>query len=69
MVRYIILVTMNDKFNHKFEKVQLDQILQVLNDSFEILDDVERHRISYAIFNAKLHEGVFITDHVLYMIE
>ena len=32
-------------------------------------DDVERHRISCAIFNTKLYKGASITDHVLYMIE
>ena len=32
-------------------------------------DDVERLRTSYTIYNARMHEGTSITDHVLYMIE
>ena len=41
----------------------------MLNDSFGTLDDVERHKISCAIFNARMRDGASVTDHVLYMIE
>ena len=34
-----------------------------------MLDDVERYRVSSAIFNARIHDETSITDHVLYMIE
>ena len=44
-------------------------MLQMLNDSFGMLDDVERHKISCAIFNARMRDGASVTDHVLYMIE
>ena len=32
-------------------------------------DDVERYKISYAIFNARMKKGTSVIDHVLYMIE
>ena len=41
----------------------------MLNDSFGTPDDVERHKTSYAIFNARMREGALVTDHVLYMIK
>ena len=40
-----------------------------MKESFGTLDDVERYRVSSTIFNARMHEGVSIIDHVLYMIE
>ena len=60
---------MNDEFSHKFENAQPQDILQILNESFGMPDDVERHKISCAIFNAQMREGTSVTDHVLYMIE
>ena len=42
-------VAMNDEFSHKFEDAQPKEIFQMLNESFGTLDDVERHKISYAI--------------------
>ena len=60
---------MNDEFCRKFEDAQLEEILQVLNESFGTSYDVERHKISCAVFNARMREEVSITDHVLYMIE
>ena len=41
----------------------------MLNDSFGMPDDVQRHKTSYAIFNARMRDGASVTDHVLYMIE
>ena len=41
----------------------------MLNDSFGTPDDVERHKTSCAIFNARIRDGASVTDHVLYMIE
>ena len=52
-----------------FEKDQPKDMLQVLEDSFGILDDVERHKTSYTIFNVRIRDGASFTDHVLYMIE
>ena len=60
---------MNDEFSRKFEEAQPEQILQMLKESFGTPDDVERYRVSSAIFNAHMHDGMFVTDHVLYMIE
>ena len=69
MVCCIMRAMINDEFSHKFEDAQSKEILQVLNESFSTLDDVERHKTSYAIFNARMREGASVTDHVLYMIE
>ena len=44
-------------------------MLQMLNDSFGMPDDVERCKTSYAIFNARMRDGALVIDHVLYMIE
>ena len=60
---------MNDEFSRKFEKDQPEEMLQVLRDSFGTPDDVERHRTSCIIFNARIREGASVIDHVLYMIE
>ena len=60
---------MNDKFNYKFEDTQSEDILQMLNESFDTPDDIKRHKTSCAIFNAWMREGASIIDHVLYMIE
>ena len=64
-----MLASMNDEFSRKFKKVQPEEILQKLKESFEMPDDVERYRVSSAIFNAKMYEGASVIDHVLYMIE
>ena len=64
-----MLAFMNDEFSRKFEEAQLKQILQMLKKSFGTPDDVERYRVSSAIFNARMHDGTFVTDHVLYMIK
>ena len=69
IVRCIMLATMNDEFNHRFEEAQPDEILQKLKESFGMLDDVEWYKVSCAIYNAKMPNGGSVTDHVLYMIE
>ena len=68
-VRCIMLAAMNDEFSRRFENVQPQEMLQMLNDSFGTPDDVERHKTSCAIFNARMRDGASVTDHVLYMIE
>ena len=65
----IIRVAMNDKLSHKFEDVQSKEMIQLLNKSFDILEDAERYKTSYAMFNTHMREGASVTDHVLYMIE
>ena len=60
---------MNDEFSHRFENAQPQNMLQMLNESFGMPDDVERHKMSCAIFNTQMREGASVTDHVLYMIE
>ena len=65
----IMRATMNNEFSYKFEDAQPEKILQRLNESFGTPEDVKRHKISYAIFNACMREGTLVTDHVLYMIE
>ena len=69
MVRCIILAAMNDEFSHHFENAQPQNMLQILNESFGTPDDIERHKTSCAIFNARMREEASVTDHVLYMIE
>ena len=68
-VRCIMLVVMSDEFNRRFEMAQSKDMLQVLEDAFGTPDDVERHKTSCAIFNAKIQDGTSVTDHVLSMIE
>ena len=60
---------MNDEFSRKFVEAQLEDILQKLKESFRTPDDVERYRVSSAIFNVRMHDGTSVTNHVLYMIE
>ena len=64
-----MLASMNDEFSRKFEKVQLEEIFQKLIESFKMPDNVERYRVSSVIFNARMHDGTSVTDHVLYKIE
>ena len=68
-VRCIMLVAMNDEFSRKFEEAQPVEILQKLKESFSMPDNVERYKVSYAIYNARMLNGGSVTDHVLYMIE
>ena len=64
-----MLAVMNYEFSHHLENAQSQDILQMLNEIFGTPDDVERHKTSCAIFNARMREGELVTDHVLYMIE
>ena len=64
-----MLAAMSDEFSHKFEMAQPKDMLQVLEDAFGTLDDVDRHKTSCTIFNAKMQDDASVTDHVLYMIE
>ena len=42
----------------------------MLKDSFGTPDNIGRHKTSSCIvFNARMREGVSVTDHVLYMIK
>ena len=68
-VRCIMLAAMNDEFSRKFEEAQPDEILQKLKESFDTPDDVERYKMSCAIYNARMPNGGSVIDHVLYMIE
>ena len=64
-----MLAAMNDEFSRWFENAQPQEMLQMLNNSFGTPDDVERHKTSCAIFNARMWDGASITDHLLYIIE
>ena len=65
----IMRATMNDKFSRKFKDAQPEEILQVLNKSFSTLDNIEPHKTSCVIFNARMRKEMSVIDHVLYMIE
>ena len=52
-----MLAAMSDEFSHRFEMAQPKDMLQVLEDAFGTPDDVERHKTSGAIFNAKKWDG------------
>ena len=54
IVRCVMRTTMNDELSRKFEDVQLEEIIQILNESFSIPEDTERHKTSYAVFNARI---------------
>ena len=41
----------------------------MLNEPFGTPHDVQRHKTSYAILNARMRDGTLVTDHVLYMIK
>ena len=69
IVRCIMLASMNDEFSRKFKEAQPEKKFQMLKESLRMPDDVERYRVSSAIFNMHMHDGTLVTDHVLYMIE
>ena len=69
MICFIMRVSMNDEFSQKFEEAQSKKMLQVLKNSFDTFDDIERYKTSCTIFNTRMREGTSITDHVLYMIK
>ena len=64
-----MLAAMSDEFSCRFETAQRKDMLQVLEDAFGTPNDVERHKTSCAIFNAKIRDVASVTNHVLYMIE
>ena len=68
-VRYIMRAAMNDELSRKFEDAQPEEMIQMLNESFDTLEDAERYKTSCVVFNARMREGASVTDHVLYMIE
>ena len=68
-VRCVMRAAMNDELNHKFEDVQPEEMIQILNESFDTPEDVKRHKTSCTVFNARMREGALVTNHVLYMIE
>ncbi|XP_073112279.1 uncharacterized protein [Elaeis guineensis] len=68
-VHCIMRAAMNDKLSRKFEDVQPEDMIQVLNKSFGISQDAERHKTSCTVFNVCMREGTSVIDHVLYMIE
>ena len=68
-VRCVMRVAMNDELSHKFKDVQLEEIIQIWNESFGTPKDMERHKTSYTVFNACMQKEASVTDHVLYMIE
>ena len=69
IVYCIMQTTMNDEFSRKFEEAQPEDMLKMLNESFGTPNDIEWYKISCAIFNAWMREGVSVIDHILYMIE
>ena len=56
---------MNNELSHEFEDVQPEQIIQILNESFGTPEDVERHKISYVVFNIHMREGASVIDHCI----
>ena len=60
---------MNNELRYKFEDAQLEEIIQILNESFGTPEDAEGHKTSYTVFNAHMREETSVIDHVLYMIE
>ena len=63
-----MLVAMNDEFSHRFENAQPQNMLQIWNESFGT-PDIEKHKTSCAILNARMREGASVIEHVLYMIK
>ena len=45
---------MNDELSYKFKDVQPEEIIQILNKSFGTPEDVERHKTSCTVFNARI---------------
>ena len=68
-IHCVMRAAMNNELSYKFEDAQLDEIIQMLNESFSTSEDVERHKTSCTVFNAHMRDGTSVTDHVLYMIE
>ena len=45
---------MNDELSRKFEDAQPEEMIQIWNEFFSTTEDVERHKISCTMFNARM---------------
>ncbi|XP_073112711.1 uncharacterized protein [Elaeis guineensis] len=68
-MRCVMRAAMNDELSRKFKDAQSKEMIQLLNESFDIFEDTERHKISCTIFKAYMRERMSVTDYVLYMIK
>ena len=53
-VHCVMKAAMNDELGHKFEDVQSEEIIQILNESFGNPEDAKRYKTSCAVFNARM---------------
>ena len=53
-MRYIMRVAMNNELSHKFKDAQSEEMIQLLNESFDTLEDAERHKTSRTMFNIRM---------------
>ena len=53
-VRCVMRVAMNDELSQKFEDAQPEEIIQILIEFFGTPEDMERYKISCAVFNARM---------------
>ena len=56
IVHCIMRAAMNDELSHKFEDAQPEEMIQMLNESFDTHEDVERHKTSFTVFNARMQD-------------
>ena len=68
-VRCVMRAIINDELSHKFDDVQSEEIIQILNESFSTPKDAERYKTSCTVFNVRMRERASVIDHVLYMIK
>ena len=54
MVHCIMRAAMNDELSRKFEEAQLEDMIQLLNESFSTSEDAERHKTCCTVFNAHM---------------
>ena len=52
----VMRTAMNDVLSRKFEDAQPEEMIQMLNESFDISEDIKRHKTSCAVFNARMRE-------------
>ena len=69
MMHCIMRVAMNNEFSYKFKDTQSEDMIQILNESFDIPKDAKRYKIFCIVFNARMREEASVTNYVLYMIE
>ena len=55
---------MNDELSYKFEDAQSEQIIQILNESFDTPENVEKHKTSCVVLNARMREETLVIDHI-----